>query len=174
MRIASPAERDGRFTVCFVCTGNICRSPIAEYLFEERLREAGLSDEIAVLSAGTTRNHAGQKADRRTLDILATNGIDAADHRARQFRPTWFADVDLVVALDRSNAATLRKIALRPDDRERIHTLLSFDPLQDALLDVSDPYFSGASAFVQTHAIIDQATAHLVEYVAGLPRGGRG
>src|SRR5690554_1492436 len=99
--------------VCIVCAGNICRSPMAEAVFRSRLDDAGLKS-VSVESAGTGDWHEGEPADPRASRTLRANGYDAAGHRARQFRASWFDDVDLVLALDRANYANLRSIA--PDD----------------------------------------------------------
>ncbi len=87
------------YRVCFVCTGNICRSPMAESVFRARVAEAGLADLVAVDSAGTGGWHEGEPADPRTISVLEENGYDS-EHTARQFLPSWFARLDLVIALD--------------------------------------------------------------------------
>lgn len=161
-------ERPGPLTVCFVCTGNTCRSPLAEYVFRSQLERAGLADRVTVMSAATVQPRPGLGADPRAVQVLAGRGIDASGHRARHFEPEWFAQLELVVALDRSNAGTLSRLASQPAELDRIHTLLSFDPVQNVLLDVSDPYYSDLRAFERTLAIIEQASEHLLAHVAGL------
>ena len=78
------------FRICFVCTGNICRSPMAETVFKELVRRAGLEPSIAVSSAGTGDWHVGEPSDERTLAALAAQGFNGSGHRARQFDPSWF------------------------------------------------------------------------------------
>lgn len=168
MRITTPVDAAGRLTVCFVCTGNNCRSPIAEHVFQGLLDRAGRDDDVAVMSAGLVQPRAGQTADERTIAVLAARGMDASDHRARQFLPEWFEQVDLVVALDRWHAGRLRALAVDSSAVERIHTLLSFDPDQNVLRDVADPYFSGPVAFEQTLTAIEQASPHLLDHVTEL------
>jgi protein-tyrosine phosphatase len=87
------------FRVCFVCTGNICRSPMAESVFRARVAEAGLDGLVEVDSAGTGGWHEGDGADPRTVSVLEAGGYEGA-HAARQFRADWFARLDLVIALD--------------------------------------------------------------------------
>ncbi|MEP6479223.1 MAG: low molecular weight phosphotyrosine protein phosphatase, partial [Rhodoglobus sp.] len=94
-------DQDARFRICFVCTGNICRSPMAEAVFHDLTRKAGCEDAIAVISAGTGDWHVGERSDERTLTALAARGYDGSRHRARQFDPDWFANLDLVVVFDR-------------------------------------------------------------------------
>lgn len=166
MRIARPSQAPGALRVCFVCTGNICRSPMAEFAMQRLLEDQGLDATVGVMSAGTGRHHVGDAADRRALEILAEAGYDASGHRAQRFDPEWFADLDLVIALDRSHAKALAALATTEADRAKIHTLLSFDPTQDALVDVPDPYYSNRAAFVRTLAMVESACAALVGHLA--------
>jgi protein-tyrosine phosphatase len=131
--------------ICFVCLGNICRSPMAEAVMRSLVADAGLEHEITVASAGTGDWHVGEDADRRAMATLRAHGYPLR-HRARQFAAGWFADYDLVVALDTSNAAALRRIAPTPQDAERVRLLRSYDPESVAVgdLDVPDPYFGDA------------------------------
>ena len=79
------------YRICVVCTGNICRSPMAEFVLRERFEEAGLGDHVAVDSAGTTAWEVGNPADPRTLEVLRRRGheSDYSDHRARAFECSW-------------------------------------------------------------------------------------
>jgi protein-tyrosine phosphatase len=83
--------------------GNICRSPTAEAVMRARLAGAGLADRVVVDSAGTGSWHAGSPADERAAEALRAGGYDASGHVARQFDASWFAERDLVVALDNKN-----------------------------------------------------------------------
>src|SRR5690606_28850721 len=105
------------YRVCFVCTGNICRSPMAESVFRTRVAEAGLEDLVEVDSAGTGGWHEGEGADPRTVAVLRENGYGAA-HTARQFDPSWFRRLDLVVALDAGHLRALRRLAPTERDAE--------------------------------------------------------
>ena len=87
------------YRVCFVCTGNICRSPMAESVFRAYVAEAGLDGLVEVDSAGTGGWHKGGSADPRTVAVLEEHGYDS-DHVARRFEPSWFPRLDLVIALD--------------------------------------------------------------------------
>ena len=98
------------YRVCFVCTGNICRSPMAESVFRARVAEAGLDGLVEVDSAGTGGWHEGDAADPRTVSVLEENGYDSG-HTARQFQPSWFARLDLVIALDAGHLKALRRLA---------------------------------------------------------------
>lgn len=167
---------DGRFRVCFVCSGNICRSPMAEFVLRRLVADAGLGDAIEVDSAGTGDWHVGEQADGRALSVLTRNGYDGSSHRARQFDPHWFARRDLVIALDRGHERTLRSWASNEFERDRIHLLRSFEPAvrgrtpsepNVAELDVADPYYDGLAAFTAVLRQIEEASAGLLDHVRG-------
>jgi len=151
--------------ICFVCLGNICRSPMAAAILRRRLYEAGLADAVTVESAGTGRWHVGGPADPRTLAALRNRGLDADDHRARQFTSASFDDYDLVLALDRDNMAELHLLA--PDDgsRTKIQMLRAYDPMALASgdLDVQDPYYGGDDGFDRVIDQIEPAVDGLVQ-----------
>jgi protein-tyrosine phosphatase len=154
------------YRLCFVCSGNICRSPIAEAVLRRLAVQEGLAEVVVVDSAGTGDWHVGEQADTRALRVLSDAGYDAAGHRARQFDPGWFGERDLVIALDRGHARLLR--ARAPDDeaRGRVHLLRSFDP--EAIsgdLDVPDPYYAGEAAFREVLDQIEAACRGLLRHV---------
>jgi protein-tyrosine phosphatase len=143
---------DGPIRVCFVCSGNICRSPMAEIVLRELAARAELGHLVEVDSAGTGDWHIGERADHRALSTLRRHGYDGQSHRARQFDPHWFGRRDLVIALDRGHLRTLRSWAGNDTDRDRVALLRSFDPVlgsapSPAELDVPDPYYDGDDAF---------------------------
>ncbi|WP_116947708.1 low molecular weight protein-tyrosine-phosphatase [Jiangella endophytica] len=156
------------YRVCVVCAGNICRSPIAEFVLRHRLEGAGLGDLVTVDSAGTGGWHAGQQADPRALAALHDHGYDGSDHRARQFRREWFADVDLVLALDRDNFADLSTLAPDDDARAKVQLLRSYDPDAEAGDDteVPDPYYGDAAAFERVLLMIERASDGFVTAVS--------
>ncbi|RFA10988.1 protein tyrosine phosphatase [Subtercola boreus] len=148
---------DGVFRVCMVCTGNICRSPMAEVVLRELVRKGGLDDRIAVTSAGTGDWHVGEQADPRTLVSLAQRGYDGQAHRARQFDPAWFDSLDLVVVLDRSHERVVKDWADNDADRSKVRLLASFDPDAGGQLDVPDPYYSTAALFDEVLVTIERS-----------------
>ncbi|HWL35655.1 MAG TPA: low molecular weight protein-tyrosine-phosphatase [Frankiaceae bacterium] len=145
--------------VCFVCMGNICRSPMAEVVFRALVAEAGLSDAVSTASAGTGGWHAGDGADRRAVSALRARGYDGSAHRARQFTRGDFAAYDLVVALDRDNERHLRSLAGSPEDAAKIRLLLADD-------DVPDPYYGGADGFEHVLDLVENACRELLAEVA--------
>jgi protein-tyrosine phosphatase len=149
------------FRICFVCTGNICRSPMAEAIFRSMITAGGYAERVSVGSAATGDWHVGEPADPRTLAALAARGYDASRHRARQFDPEWFADLDLVVAFDRGQERTLREWAVSDQDRSKVHLLMTFEPDESGTMDVPDPYYSDAALFDSVLATIERASTAL-------------
>ena len=151
--------------VCFVCTGNICRSPTAEVVFAAMLREAGV-DGVEVDSAGTGDWHVGDDMDRRARATLAAHGYDHPRHDAKQFTAADFTSRDLVVALDRGHEARLLALAglvADPDSaRDKIVLLRSYDPTAGRDLDVPDPYSGAAEDFLEVLRQVERAGAGLL------------
>lgn len=129
--------------VLFLCLGNICRSPMAESVFLHLVREAGLEPQIEVDSAGTGDWHIGQRPHQGTLQILKVNGIPEGS-RARQVRLADLDAFDIIVAMDESNLANLKRVGT---GRAQAKLLLDFVP-EASDKNVPDPYFTGDFAGV--------------------------
>lgn len=139
--------------ICFVCSGNICRSPSAEIVLRALVVEAGLDDVVETCSAGLGDWHVGEGTDRRSLEALTARGYDGTLHRARQFEAEWFAEHDLVVAMDRSHLRDLRRMA-GPEDEDKVRLFTSF--IDDAVeADVPDPYYGGPDGFANVLDLIE-------------------
>ncbi|QIQ03846.1 low molecular weight protein-tyrosine-phosphatase [Streptomyces liangshanensis] len=151
------------YRVCFVCTGNICRSPVAESVFRARLTEAGLDTLVQVDSAGTGGWHEGDGADPRAAAVLEAHGYDS-DHTARQFQASWFAHLDLVVALDTGHLRDLRSLAPTPADAAKVRLLRSYDPAVPSTgdLDVPDPYYGDRAGFEECLEMVEAASEGLL------------
>jgi len=158
--------------VLFVCTGNICRSPMAEVVLRDLATRAGLGRLITTASAGTGDWHVGEQADSRTITALHKRGFDGSHHRARQFDPAWFAELDLIVVLDRSQERILRNWAASDRDRAKVHLLLSFDAAQSDRFDVPDPYYSDDALFDSVLGMIERANIALLTQLAPAIRQG--
>ena len=158
------------FRVCFVCSGNICRSPTAEAVLRRQLAEAGLDGQVVVDSAGLGDWHVGEGADHRAAAALRQRGYPAREHRARQFRAADFAERDLVVALDAGHERGLRALAPTPADRDKVRLLRSYDRAAAAgrgELDVPDPYYGGADGFEHVLDLVEAACRGLLAEVRG-------
>jgi protein-tyrosine phosphatase len=151
------------YRVCFVCTGNICRSPMAESVFRAWVEDAGLGHLVEVDSAGTGGWHEGDGADPRTVAVLEEHGYDS-DHTARQFQPSWFARLDLVIALDSGHLGELRRMAPTEEDAAKVVLLRSYDPAA-ADYDVPDPYYGGLDGFEECLEMVEAASSGLLAAV---------
>ncbi len=153
------------FRICFVCTGNICRSPMAEEVFRDLVKRAGFEGKVTVISAGTGDWHVGERSDERTLTALAARGYDGSRHRAKQFDTEWFDNLDLVVVFDRSQERIIRAWANTEEDRSKVRLLLGFDADQAAQVDVPDPYYSDAAMFDSVLGMIEKSSAALFRQI---------
>lgn len=149
------------YRIAFVCLGNICRSPTADGVMQHLVREAGLADRIVIESAGTADYHIGKGADPRSQAEMERRGV-MLKHSARQFVATDFDRFDLVIAMDESNVANLKRIA--PDDTAaaKIHRLREWDPEADGDLDVPDPYYGGDDGFVDVFDMVERSCRALL------------
>ncbi|WP_344131510.1 low molecular weight protein-tyrosine-phosphatase [Saccharopolyspora halophila] len=145
--------------ISFICTGNICRSPIADLVFREELRRTGLDAQVTVTSAGTGGWHIGEPADPRTCKVLAEHGYPT-EHVAAQIDDRHLG-ADLLVAMD---AGHLRAVRRMVDDPDKVRLLRSFDPDADGS-EVADPYFGGPSGFDDTLTMVESAMPGLLEWV---------
>lgn len=146
--------------VCFVCMGNIVRSPLAEFLFMEHVREAGLEEKYAAGSAGTISYHTGEAPDPRMVRVAASRG-KTYTHRARQFLLPDLDQYDLIMAMDRDNRSDLIGMTRSEQQRQKIHLLREFDPAGGK--DVPDPYYDGQESFIEVYEMIDRSTRALLE-----------
>ena len=143
--------------VLFVCLGNICRSPVAEGLFQDKVTDAGLAGSVEVDSAGTGGWHVGAPPDRRMTATAATRGTDLSQLRARQLTRADLEDFDHVFVMDKDNLHDT--LALDPDGDHgtRVRLFREFDP-EPGDYQVPDPYYGGADGFDRVYDMADRTT----------------
>jgi protein-tyrosine phosphatase len=150
--------------ICFVCLGNICRSPTAEAVMRHLVAAEGMGDRIEVDSAGTGDWHVGDPPDRRASAVGAKRGIPLSG-RARQFTAADFARYDHVIAMDRANRDELLRMAAGPAARAKVRLLRSFDASAPPDADVPDPYYGGPRGFDEVFDICERACRGLLEHL---------
>ena len=146
--------------VLFVCLGNICRSPLAEGIFQHLVEEAGVSDEFEIDSAGTGAWHVGERPDTRAIAVARAHGITLPS-RARQITPEDLDHFDYVIAMDLENVRNLENMAESSRTDVQIHLLREFDP-EHTGDEVPDPYYGGASGFEKVFKIVSQSCEALL------------
>jgi protein-tyrosine phosphatase len=156
--------------LCFVCMGNICRSPTAEAVMVHLLAQSELADRVVVESAGTGGWHVGQSADSRARAEARRRGV-AMEGAARQFKRGDFARFDLVVAMDSDNLSDLKRMAPDAAARDKVVLLRSFDPASGDDRNVPDPYYGGPEGFSTVFDMVDAACRGLLDHVRTLPSG---
>lgn len=159
---APQSGADRRVRVVFVCTGNICRSPMADSMARRAFADAELGDRVIVSSVGTGDWHVGDRMDHRAAAELEAHGFDST-HTAAQLSESDH-DADLLVVLDGGHRTHLLEVGV---DTDRIRLLRSFDPDADGS-DVADPYYGDRSGFTCTREQIAAALPGLVAEVRDL------
>ena len=147
-------------SILFVCLGNICRSPTAEAVFRQRVRDAGLSDRLRIESAGTGDWHIGRPPDRRASAAAAERGYPMDDLRARQVSAEDFRHFDYILAMDNSNLADLRALDPGPGvAREGLVLARFLDVLgDDGPGEVPDPYYGDEDGFGHVLNLVERAS----------------
>jgi protein-tyrosine phosphatase len=151
--------------VCFVCAGNICRSPSAEGIFRHLAKERGVLDRFDVDSAGTGEWHVGEAPNIRARAAAGARGI-ALEGTARRFEPVDFARFDYVLAMDQENRDHLRRIATSDQDLAKVHLLRAFDPTSPPDAEVPDPYYGGPADYELVIELCLRACAGLLDRLA--------
>ncbi len=156
------------FRITTVCTGNICRSPMAEFMLAAAAEASGLN--VVVDSAGTSAGEVGNPLDPRAKSVLASHGIAGTGHTARKFKPAWFAERDLILALDTDHYDALRALAPTPAAAEKVRMLRSFDPaVAEAGLGnqgIYDPWYGDVKDFEVSWDLIAAAVPAILAHVS--------
>jgi protein-tyrosine phosphatase len=145
--------------VLFVCMGNICRSPIAQGVFEEKVRGEGLEAEISVDSAGTGSWHIGEPPDARGRESARRRGYDLESQRARRLDPEDCERFDYILTMDEENYRQVSALCRRSG--AEVRPLLDYAP-DSPVRDVPDPYYGGSEGFDHVLDLVESAVEGLL------------
>lgn len=145
--------------VLFVCLGNICRSPMAEYVLKDMVRKRGLSDKFIIASAATSSEETGNGVHLGTLKKLKEIGIDASSKRAVQLRREDYGRYDYIIGMEQSNLRSMDRI-FKGDIQHKIIRLLDLTPRPR---DIADPWYTGD--FDKTYEDIYEGCTFLLEHI---------
>ena len=126
--------------VLFICHGNICRSPMAEFLFKDMVKNRGIADRFLIASAATSNEEIGNPPHPGTRKKLASLGISCQDKRARRMTSRDFDEYDYLLGMDSWNIRNMKRFARNAQDEEKIARLLDFS---DHPRDIADPWYTG-------------------------------
>lgn len=155
------------YRIMTVCTGNICRSPMGEYLIKQAAAQAGLAVEVA--SSGISNEEEGNPIDRRAKKVLDELNINTGSHRAQQFTRADFDRYDLLLAMDTNHYRALKRMAPNDEAAAKVRLMREFDPaVAEQPLDrlgIYDPWYGDMSEFYETFQMIRDAVPGVIEQV---------
>lgn len=157
------------YRVSFVCTGNICRSPMGEVILRALLADAGLGELVVVDSCGTGEWHVGQPAQPLAIEVLADAGYDGTPHRAQQLSPAFITDRDLLLALDKGHLRWLEKMSRKVSGAAEVRMLREFDSgaVAAKTLEVDDPYSGTTADYERARDEIERSCRGLTTWLTG-------
>jgi protein-tyrosine phosphatase len=142
----------------FVCLGNICRSPLAKIIMDEKITKYKLDAETD--SAGFERFHRGDPADARSVNVARAHNLDLTSHRARMFIPRDFDEFDRIFVMDRTNYNDVMGVARDSNDESKVDYILNaIYPGEDR--HVPDPWYGGKEGFEKVFQLLDLACESL-------------
>lgn len=147
--------------ILFVCLGNICRSPLAEAIFNQKIKDKKLESRISCDSAGTANYHVGESPDPRTIEVANNHGIPVS-HRGQQFKMKHSEEFQYLIAMDRSNYQNM--VQEMGSESDTLIMMRDFD-LQGKSKDVPDPYYGGMNGFEDMFQILDRSTDEFMNFL---------
>jgi len=152
--------KDNPYKLCFVCLGNICRSPTAEGVFQHLVNERDLQPYFEVDSAGTSAYHVGESANSKSQQTAKQHGI-TLHSKARQFESFDLDYFDLVLAMDQENLTNIKRMNNGNMENVEIGMLRDFDP-EPGDGEVPDPYYGGIQGFENVFQIVKRSCVNLL------------
>ena len=146
----------------FVCLGNICRSPLAEAVFRDKVEQAGLASHFEIASSGTGDYHVGDCADRRMQETATAHGVSLDDHSASQFGTDDLADYDHIFVMDKSNLHDVLYLDEEEAHNGKVRLFREFDP-EPGDFQVPDPYYGGQDGFENVYQIVERTAEQLLD-----------
>lgn len=142
--------------VLFVCLGNICRSPLAEAIFNSKVKQAGMETQFKCDSAATSDFHIGELPDERTIKCAFKYNLPL-NHRGRQVNRTDFRDFEYILAMDDNNLRNLNNLKVRYGFKDKEIYLMRDFVAKTQGMSVPDPYYGGEEGFEEIYQILDEA-----------------
>ena len=155
-----------KYSILFVCMGNICRSPSAEEIFRKLAEKEGLSERLFIDSAGILDYHEGELPDKRMREHAWQRGYKL-DSLSRPVKISDFERFDLIIGMDDSNYDRLRAMAPNLESKQKIRRMADYLK-RYAHNHIPDPYYGGASGFELVLDLLEDASSGLMEEVKGL------
>ena len=140
--------------ILMVCLGNICRSPLAEGILREKIKDFNV--DITIDSAGTANYHVGEHPDKRTIENAFKHNVDISKLKARQFTVNDFDNFDLIFVMDSSNYSDVISLARNKNDKQKVEMILN-RVYPNTNISVPDPYFGGDEGFENVFTILNNA-----------------
>ncbi|OZG51139.1 low molecular weight protein-tyrosine-phosphatase [Pseudoscardovia suis] len=167
-------SKDSRYTITTVCTGNICRSPMAEIILRARVEDEGLSDSIRVMSSGVSDEEYSHPIDPRAVRVLRARGYEIPKHHfAHAITRAEIDATDLFLPMTASHMRSLLRM-LPPQDRSKVHMYRSFDPNlpkpapgKEYEIDLVDPWYGGPEDFEIAIDQIEEVAPYIIDWVKG-------
>ena len=162
--MAKSISKDKKYSILFVCLGNICRSPAAQGVMEHIVSERGISDRVVIDSAGTSSYHEGDLPDHRMRMHARFRGIDLT-HRSRPVKSSDFERFDLIVAMDDSNYDHLREMSPTVEEMEKVVRIASFFRQYTTWDCIPDPYYGGSEGFENVLDLLNDACNTIADMI---------